>query len=51
VAFSPAGTEIATAFSGSPSTIAYPWSSSGFGTKFTNPATLPAGSAYGVSFS
>ena len=28
-----------------PYVTAYPWSSAGFGTKFTNPATLPAGAA------
>jgi hypothetical protein len=30
---------------------AYPWSGSGFGTKFTNPATLPASTGRGVAFS
>ena len=35
----------------SPNITAYPWSSSGFGTKFTNPGTLPAGNGNGVAFS
>ncbi len=29
----------------------YPWSSGGFGTKYANPSTLPAGSADGIAFS
>jgi hypothetical protein len=29
---------------------AYPWSASGFGTKFSNPATLPTGQGQGVAF-
>ena len=29
---------------------AYPWSSSGFGTKFANPTTLPANTGNGVAF-
>ena len=35
----------------SPFVTAYPWSSSGFGTKFSNPATLPSDDGYGVAFS
>jgi hypothetical protein len=35
----------------SPGVSAYPWSSSGFGTKYTNPATLPAGNGLSVAFS
>ena len=35
----------------SPFVQAYPWSTSGFGTKFTNPSTLPAGAGNGVAFS
>jgi hypothetical protein len=50
VAFSPAGTEIAIAHYTTPFVSAYPWSGSGFGTKFTNPGTLPAGIGYGVAF-
>jgi hypothetical protein len=34
----------------SPFITAYPWSSSGFGTKFANPATLPPGVGNGVAF-
>jgi WD40 repeat protein len=41
---------IAIAHSASPFVTVYPWSSSGFGTKFANPATLPAGNATGVDF-
>jgi hypothetical protein len=29
----------------------YPWSGSGFGTKYANPATLPTGNGNGVAFS
>jgi hypothetical protein len=42
---------IAVAHYTSPYITAYPWSSSGFGTKFTNPATLPTGSGNAVAFS
>jgi hypothetical protein len=28
---------------------AYPWSS-GFGTKYANPSTLPTGAGYGIDF-
>ena len=28
----------------------YPWSSNGFGTKYSNPATLPTGSGNGIAF-
>lgn len=41
---------IALANDASPYVIAYPWSNSGFGTKFANPATLPANSLYSVAF-
>jgi len=41
---------IAVAGSGTPFISAYPWSSSGFGTKFTNPVTPPAGSGGDVAF-
>jgi hypothetical protein len=34
-----------------PFITAYPWSGSGFGTKFADPATLPTGGGYGVAFS
>jgi hypothetical protein len=30
---------------------AYPWSASGFGTKLSDPGTLPAGNGTGVAFS
>ena len=33
----------------SPYITAYPWSS-GFGTKYSNPATLPADTANGIAF-
>lgn len=43
---------IALAHSTSPYISAYPWSStSGFGTKYANPATTPTGLATGVAFS
>ena len=42
---------IAVAHSTSPFITVYPWSSSGFGSKFSNPATLPTGSGQRVAFS
>ena len=42
---------IAVAHTSSPYVTAYPWSASGFGTKFTNPGTLPVGGGLGVAFS
>jgi hypothetical protein len=42
---------LAVGHSNSPYVTVYPWSSSGFGTKFANPATLPAGTGLGVAFS
>ena len=42
---------IAVAHLSSPYITAYPWSSSGFGAKFADPTTLPAGTGYGVAFS
>jgi hypothetical protein len=42
---------IAVAHATTPFVSAYPWSGSGFGTKFTNPAALPAGLGSGVAFS
>jgi hypothetical protein len=42
---------IAVGHATTPNVTAYPWSSStGFGTKFTDPATLPAGTGTGVAF-
>jgi hypothetical protein len=51
VAFSPSGNAIAVAHGSSPFITAYPWSGSGFGTKFADPATLPTGTGNGVTFS
>jgi WD40 repeat protein len=48
---SPANNAIAVAHLTSPFVTAYTWSSSGFGAKYADPATLPTGSAYGVAFS
>ena len=42
---------IAVAHDTSPYVTAYPWSASGFGTKFANPSTLPPSVGYGVAFS
>ena len=50
VAFSPDGTAITIAHATSPFISAYPWSSSGFGTKFANPATPPPNYANDVDF-
>jgi len=41
---------LAVADSTSPFVTAYPWSGSGFGTKFANPATLPTSTGIGVAF-
>jgi len=41
---------IALAHDTSPFISVYPWSVSGFGTKYANPATLPTGNGSGVSF-
>ena len=40
---------IAVAHNSSPFVSVYPFSSSGFGTKFSDPATLPAGNGFGVA--
>ena len=42
--------DIAVAHTGSPYITAYPWSS-GFGSKYSNPSTLPTGTGLGVAFS
>jgi hypothetical protein len=44
------GQFIAIAHLTTPYVSAYPWSGSGFGTKFSNPATLPPGQGNGVAF-
>ena len=43
--------DIAVAHIGSPYLSVYPWSSSGFGTKYADPATPPTGQGTGVAFS
>jgi hypothetical protein len=48
---SPVGDAVAVAHAGSPYVTAYLWSSSGFGTKYADPATLPTGTGIGVAFS
>jgi hypothetical protein len=50
VAFSRAGDAIAIAHANTPFISAYPWSVSGFGTKFSDPGTLPPATARGVAF-
>jgi hypothetical protein len=47
----PAFQAIAVAHNTSPNISAYPWSGSGFGTKYADPATLPTGQGNGVAFS
>ena len=42
---------IAVAHGTTPFISVYPWSGSGFGTKFSNPATRPAGEGNSVAFS
>ena len=44
------GSDIAVAHTTSPFISVYPWSS-GFGTKYANPATLPTGFGRSVAFS
>ena len=51
VAFSPDGSAIAIAHYSTPYISAYPWSSSGFGTKYSDPGTLPPSTGCGVAFS
>lgn len=43
-------TELATAHAGSPYVTAWPWTNGAYGTKFTNPNDLPAGTGYEVAF-
>jgi hypothetical protein len=51
-AFTPNGAQIGFATQSTPFVHTYPWSSSGFGTKYANPATLPLGTnALSVTFS
>jgi hypothetical protein len=47
----PGSQTVAVGHATSPFITAYNWTSSGFGTKYTNPATLPAGTTRGVAFS
>lgn len=42
---------IAVGCNGPPYVLVYGWSASGFGTKFSDPATQPSSLGYGVSFS
>ena len=48
--FSPNGNDIAIAHDVTPFITVYPWSS-GFGTKYSNPAILPTGNADDVEYS
>ena len=41
---------LAVAHTTSPYITVYPWTSSGFGTKFANPAVSPGNSGFGVDF-
>ena len=50
VTFSPDGSLIAVSHGTSPYIGVYPWGS-GFGTKYSDPSTLPAGTGRGVAFS
>ena len=43
-------TSIAVAHATSPYISAYPWSGSGFGSKFSNPSVAPAVAGNGVAF-
>ena len=48
--FSPDGSALAVCHVSSPFITAYPWSGSGFGTKYSNPSTLPNDTGLGVDF-
>jgi hypothetical protein len=50
VAFSPAGNNVAITHGSTPFVTAYPFTTA-FGTKYANPASLPAGGGNGVAFS
>lgn len=51
VAWSPDGLSIAASSLGSVFIYAYPWTNGAFGTKYTDPSTLPAGAGSRVRFS
>jgi hypothetical protein len=51
VAFSLAGDAIVITHTGTPYIVAYNWSTSGYGAKFADPATLPAADGKSVKFS
>jgi hypothetical protein len=50
IAWSPDGAAIAIAHTTTPFVSVYRWTSAGFGTQYTNPATLPTGNARAVAF-
>lgn len=50
IAFSYSGSAVAIALQNSPYLVAYRWSSSGFGSIYSNPSSLPAGGANDVTF-
>jgi hypothetical protein len=50
VAFNYNGSAIAVADQSTPFVVTYPWSASGFGTKYADPSTLPTGAGNGVAF-
>ena len=52
VAFTPNGDALAVSHANSPYITVYPWSTSGFGTKYSNPASLPdeVRFSHGVAF-
>ena len=52
VKFSPDGSDLVIGHSGSPYVSAYPWTTGvGFGTKYSDPSTLPTNTVNGVAFS
>lgn len=52
ISFSNDNTAVAVASQDSPRVQAWPWNdTTGFGTKYSNPSTLPPGSAYSIGFS
>lgn len=48
VQFTAAGNDVAFVGAGSPYVAIWPWTGSGYGTKYSNPSTLPGGFGYGL---
>ena len=48
VQFTAAGNDVAVGGAGSPYIAVWPWNGSGYGTKYSNPSSLPSGFVYGL---